>query len=230
MATGGVASHRSAAALFGLRGIKPGIVEITVRSGRAPSLPGVRAHRSGRLEISKIGIIPVTMPMRTLLDLAAVEPRLVEGAVNHALGRGLVKLPRLIRYVDEVASQGRPGLHRMREVIELQIKGENPTESWLEDQVLELMRRYGLPEPVRQYRLKGMRFDLAYPEVRLDIEADSRLWHSTPADRRRDAARDTAAAALGWAVERVTWLQIEEEPGAVAARIGRRLQTTKLAA
>jgi hypothetical protein len=133
------------------------------------------------------------MPMRTLLDLAAVEPGLVEGATNHALGRGLVKLPRLMRYVDEVASQGRPGVKRMRAV-------------------------------------KGMRFDLAYPEVPLDIEADSRLWHSTPADRRRDAARDAATAALGWAVERVTWLQIEEEPGAVAARIGRWLQMAQQAA
>jgi very-short-patch-repair endonuclease len=227
LASGGVASHRSAAALFGLRGIKPRDVEITVDRSWLLALEGVTIHRRKQIEATRIGVIPVTMPMPTLLDLAAVEQRLVEGAVNHALGKGLVRLPRLVRYVDGVTV---PGKTRMREVIEAQIKGGASTESWLEDQLVELMRRYGLPDPVRQYRLKGMRFDLAYPEVSLDIEADSRLWHSTPADRRRDAARDAAAAALGWAVERVTWLQIAEEPGVVAARIRRWLQATNVAA
>jgi very-short-patch-repair endonuclease len=126
--------------------------------------------------------------------------------------------------VDEATARGTT---RMREVIEAQIKGGAPTESWLEDRLVELIRRYGLPEPVRQYRLETMRFDLAYPEVPLDVEADSRLWHTTPADRRRDEARDAAARLAGWAVERVTWLQMEEEPAAVAARIGRWLQTAQ---
>ena len=81
-----------------------------------------------------------------------------------------------------------------------------------------------LPDPDRQVWLtidKGrrIRMDFAYKRVRLDVEADSELWHSTPADHRRDAARDATARQAGWAVERVTWLQIEEEPEAVAARI-----------
>jgi hypothetical protein len=62
------------------------------------------------------------------------------------------------------------------------------------------------------------------------LSPDSRLWHSTLADRRRDEARDAAARLGGWAVERITWLQMEKEPAAVAARVGRWLPAAREAA
>ena len=70
MVTGGVASYRSAGALFGLRGIKPGPVEITVEGKRAPRLSGVTTHQTNRLHAATIGIIPLTTPLQSLLDLA----------------------------------------------------------------------------------------------------------------------------------------------------------------
>jgi hypothetical protein len=225
LATDGVASHRSAAALFGLRGFERyrQVVEITVEGRRAPRLPGVHAHTVNKLEPTKVGVIPVTMPRQTLVDLAHVEPRLAEGALNHALGLELVRLPALVRYLGDLGR--RPGSARLRELVELQIKGERPTESWLEDRVLEFMRGCGLPEPVRQFWLhlpndRRIRFDFAFPERRAAVEADSRLWHITPADRRRDAERDQAARLFGWSVIRVTWLDLEEQPVATARRLG----------
>jgi hypothetical protein len=224
MATGGVASHRSAAAVFRLRGFEQyrRTVEITVDGPRAPRLPGVVAHKARALERTEVGVIPVTMPRQTLVDLAHVEPRLAEGALNHALGLELVRLPALVRYLCDLGR--RPGSARLRELVELQIKGERPTESWLEDRVLEFMRGCGLPEPVRQFWLhlpngRRIRFDFALPERRAAVEADSRLWHTTPADRRRDAERDQAARLFGWSVTRVTWLDLEEQPAATARRL-----------
>ena len=231
LATGGVASHRTAARLFHLRGFERfRAVEITVQGPRAPRLDGVVAHRTRKLHPTKIGVIPVTMPAQTLLGLAAVAPKAAEGAVNDVLARGLGTLSGLVRFVLEQGRSGRNGTVRLRELLEDQIKGKAPTESWLEDRLLDLIRAYGLPEPVRQFRLEGMRFDFAYPELPLDVEADSRLWHSTPDQLRQDEERDRTARGLGWAVERVTWLQLEEEPATVAARLRRWFEPVKAAA
>jgi very-short-patch-repair endonuclease len=230
LATGGVASHRTAAALFGLRGIaRPKAIDVAVDGRRAPKLEGIVPHTTRRLERTKVGVIPVTMPAQTLLDLAGVEPRLVEGALADALRRELVRLPALVRFLRDHARSGRPGGARLRALVEEHVKGREPTESWLEDRVIEVLRRYGLPEPVRQLRLAGMRFDFAYPWVKLDLEADSRLWHTSLADMRRDRERDTKVGELGWTVERITWLDLDERPAEVAARVGRWLSAQEVA-
>jgi hypothetical protein len=228
LATGGVASHRSAAALFKLRGIEPGPIEISVTNRRAPRLPGVVAHEVGLLEPTTIGVIPVTAPMQTLLHLAGVEPRLAEGALADAVARHLVRVPALTRYLQDVGRRGRNGTGRLRELVEPYIKGMQPTESWLEDRVVEFLRRYGFPEPVRQYplllpgRVRPIRLDLAYPDegsVPLDIEVDGELWHSSPAQLQADQERDRLVVGLGWEVIRVTWLELVEEPERLAGRI-----------
>ena len=41
------------------------------------------------------------------------------------------------------------------------------------------------------------------------------------ADRRRDAARDALLGSVEWAVERVTYLDLEESPDGVDARLRR---------
>jgi len=101
LATGGVASHRCAARLFGLRGFdRSKVVDIAVDGRRAPRLPGVVGHRLKGLERTRIGVIPVAVPAEVLLGVAAVAPRLAEGAVNDALVRHLVSLPALVRFLN----------------------------------------------------------------------------------------------------------------------------------
>jgi len=82
----GVLSHRSAAALWGIRTTARERVDVTVpRALRSQS--GIELHRSGLPadETTVRGGIPVTTPPRTLLDLAAVIPRhQLERAVNEA--------------------------------------------------------------------------------------------------------------------------------------------------
>lgn len=103
------------------------------------------------------------------------------------------------------------------------MKGREPTASWLEDRAVDLLREHGLPEPVRQFLLdlpgRRLYFDFAYPEVKHALEADGRLWHTSPADIRRDRERDQAARLFGWTVERVTWLQLVEGSAEVVGRV-----------
>jgi very-short-patch-repair endonuclease len=224
LATGGVASHRCAARLFGLRGFdRSKVVDIAVDGRRAPRLPGVVGHRLKGLERTRIGVIPVAVPAEVLLGVAAVAPRLAEGAVNDALVRHLVSLPALVRFLNRRAARGRDGIGLLRALIEEQIRAGGPTESWLEDRLVEFLRAQKCPDARRWYwvQLPGgrVRLDLAWPELKVNVEADGRLWHTSPSDRRRDAARDAQLEAAGWIVVRVTWLQLVENPAEVASRI-----------
>jgi len=235
LATGGVASHRCAARLFGLRGFdRCRVVEVAVDGRRAPRLPEVVGHRIKGLESTRIGVIPAAMPAEVLLGLAAVAPTLAEGAVNDALVKRLVSLPALVRFLNRRAARGRDGIHLLRQLVEEQIRAGGPTESWLEDRVLEFMRQARFAEPSRWcwVNLPGgrVRLDFAWPDLKVNVEADSRLWHSSPSDRRRDAARDARLEAAGWIVVRVTWLELAEEPEMVAERIHRALAAASLAA
>jgi very-short-patch-repair endonuclease len=220
LATGGVASHRTAARLFGLRGFDgERRVELTVAKPRGARLEGVIAHKSKLLETTTIGAIPVAMPAQVLLGLAEVAPRRAEGAVNDVLVKGLAALPALVRFAQRQSAQGRGGIVRLRELLEEQVKAGAPTESWLEDQVVGFLRERGFPEPVRQYRVGKRRLDLFWPERMFDLEVDGRLWHTSPSDRRRDAARDADLEALGIRVERVGWLELKEDPDGLAGRL-----------
>jgi very-short-patch-repair endonuclease len=221
LATGGVASHRSAARLFGLRGF--GVeerVEISVPSRRATKLEGVVAHTSNLLETTFVGEIPVALPAQMLLGLAQVAPGRAEAAVNDVLVKGMATLPALVRFAERQSARGRGGIVLLRELLEEQVQAGAPTESWLEDQVVEFLRQRGFPPPLRQYWVGRRRLDLAWPERRVNFEADGRLWHTSPADKRRDAARDAALAALGWRVERIRWLEMQD-PDGLEARLWR---------
>ena len=68
-----VLSHRSAAALWGIRSTARERIEVTVAPGRRAT-PGIETRRSAIAvdERTTCRGIPVTTPARTLLDLAAV--------------------------------------------------------------------------------------------------------------------------------------------------------------
>jgi very-short-patch-repair endonuclease len=234
LATGGVASHRCAARLFGLRGFdRCQVVEVAVDGRRAPRLPGVVGHRIKGLEHTRIGVIPVAMPAEVLLGLAAVAPTLAEGALNDALVKRLASLPALVRFLNRRAARGRDGIQLLRQLVEEQIRAGGPTESWLEDRVVEFLRRRQVGEPYRGWwvNLPGgrVRLDLAWPDLKVNVEVDSRLWHTSPSDRRRDAARDARLAAAGWIIVRVTWMDLVEEPDTTTERICRALAAASVA-
>lgn len=215
LAGGGVASHRCAAVLFGLRGCRTELVEITVEGPRPPALKGVVVHRSRRLERTTIGVIPITVPGRIAVDLAAVAPRLVGGALADLL----VRVTTLQSVAAAVMAAGpTPGIGLVRRELDGYLAGNRPTESALEDAFLRLLARHGLPEPERQFEPPWdprRRVDFARPEDRLLIELDGRTWHSSAADRERDRQKDERAAEHGWRTVRITWIDVHDTPALV---------------
>ena len=168
---GAVASHRSAARLWSLRGVEDAPTEITVASPRHLRLPGVVVHSSDRLDpvdrFRRAGI-PVTTPARTLLDLGAVVPAyVVEPALEDALMRRLVTFQLLTNTLERLGGSGRRGAAILRALVEERDPATAPTQSMLEDLLFRVVKRGGLPAPVRQYEVAGVRLDGAYPEFRL---------------------------------------------------------------
>ena len=99
-----------------------------------------------------------------------------------------------------------------------------PSESGLEDELLEVFRAYGRPEPVRQFVLilpggGTARFDAAYPDRLLGFEADGDAFHKGLLDRMRDEARDEQCGQLGWTVRRYSTDDIRLRPAGIAEEV-----------
>ncbi|MGH2795426.1 MAG: DUF559 domain-containing protein, partial [Actinomycetota bacterium] len=218
---GAVVSHRAAAALWRLAGFEPGSVELTVPTTRRRSAPGVaHRYRLSRSDTTRIEGVPVTTPARTLLDLAAVAPaELVEEAIDDALRRGLVTIPRLRRRFDAEARPGRRGIATMRSLLEARDPSMPVPASVFERRLLRLVRQARLPEPVRQHEIRdGDRLvgipDFAFPEQHLAIEADGYRWHSGRVRWEHDRARRNELTLLGWRVIHITWTDLIRRPDA----------------
>ena len=224
-AGGAVASHRSAAVLWGLRGVEAAGIEITVPRMACPTLRSVVVHRTdtlGPIDVSRRLRIPVTTPARTLLDLGAVVPEpVVEFALEDALMRRLVSFTLLTQTLERLGVPGRSGAGVLRALVEERDPATAPTQRRLEDELLRVLRRGGLPEPVRQYEVAGVRLDFAYPEIRLGLEADSRIWHGGRLDVQRNSEKGNALVARGWRVLHFTWGDARRRTAYVVNAVGR---------
>jgi len=217
---GAVASHMSAAALWGFDGIGRGAVEVTVPRGRQPRLVGGKVHRSRDLMPVDVDLdrpIPVTTPARTLLDIA---PRLgpdgLEEALDGAARDGLVWLPHLRWRLDELRRPGRPGVARLAALVE-RADGARRTDSWLEQQALRAVRAAGLPLPRCQLtRRPGgggvARLVMAWPELRAAAEFDGHATHATRRQRQADNERSARLVLDGERLVRFTFEDVVERP------------------
>jgi very-short-patch-repair endonuclease len=224
---GAVASHRSAARLWSLRGVDDAPTEITVVGPRHLRLAGVVVHTTDRLDpidrFRRAGI-PVTTPARTLLDLGAVAPApIVESALEDALMRRLVTLALLTGTLVRLGGSGRRGAAVLRALVGERDPATAPTQSVLEDLLFRVLRRGGLPEPVRQYEVAGVRLDGAYPHVRLGLEADSRVWHGGRLDVQRNSDKANVLVAHGWRVLHFTFFDLTRRARHVVESVGTQL-------
>ena len=221
---GAVVSHRSAAALWRFEGVEPGSVEITtprrIRCGNMIA----RRSRLSRRHVTSIGPIPVTDPVRTLLDLGAVvTPQIVE-QIDDALRRGLTTLDRLRRRLRAEGGTGRRGAGVLRTLISARDPASAPAESALEARVRRLIAGSRLPAPVPQYEVRDQgrllaRVDFAWPDHMVALEADGYRYHSGRAAWQRDLTRRNALTGRGWRILHVTWEDLTRRPKAVTAAI-----------
>lgn len=202
-----VASHRSAAALWGLAGGRRSVQEITCPRWRRARHDGLIVHETKAFDAVDAMVIdgsPVATPERTLLDLGAVcHPSVVEMALDAAEKRELVTLDSVRATLARLGRSGRNGVGTLRALLEERSPGRQPTESEMETLMLQVLRRWGLPEPVTQYEIRRAgrfvaRVDAAYPQWHIAIEYDSYEHHAGRKAHDRDSARRGKIIAAGW--------------------------------
>lgn len=175
--------------------------------------------------VTTVDGIPVTEPTLTLIDLAsALDADDLECAFDSALRQGLTSVRRAQAMLGRLGRRGRNGIGPFRSMVDARLKVDGVTDSKFETRMVQVLRRGGLPEPVRQITLHDRwgfvgRFDCTYPEARLLIEADSVRHHHDRARFEADRARRARAEALGWRVPTYTWHQVTRQPTWVAATV-----------
>lgn len=222
-----VLSHRSAAALHGIRQDSRPKTDITVPGRSARRRPGIDVHASTTLQaadLATIDGIPCSSPARTLLDLAdVVNRRAVEKAIDQAEVLRIFDL----RAVEEVLSRaaGRHGAGVLRGVL-AEYDGPTLTERELEERFLALCRAASVPMPeVNSWiPLDGgiaYKVDFLWRAERLAVETDGWGSHGTRQAFENDRRRDRRLRLAGWDVVRFTWRDVEREQGEVRGELAR---------
>jgi hypothetical protein len=239
-------SHRSAAALLGLRRRWARPIELVVPAQLARRRPGTRVYRrrirpvenadaiwgvdaptdklspsgySGDTEPLRARIedgIPVTGPAVTLVDLATCLPSGQLEAAVNEADHLDLVDPEVLRAAIDLLP-GRPGVRRLRALLDAASCALTTTA--LERCFLPLAENAGLPLPQTQAQLGSHRVDFYWLALGLVVETDSLRYHRTPFKQAADKRRDNAHAGSGLTTLRFTHGQVRYEPDYVTAQL-----------
>ncbi|HVO52922.1 MAG TPA: type IV toxin-antitoxin system AbiEi family antitoxin domain-containing protein [Solirubrobacterales bacterium] len=206
-----VLSHRSAAALLGIGEEAALRIDLSIRRREARPRPGLRIHGRPTLALAEVQLLdglPVTTPVRTLIDLATeLSPIAIERAVNNADKRDLID-PEALRLALDVHA-GEPGVRPLRQVLDrLTFR---LSDSDLEIYFRPIASSAGLRSPLSKHRVNGFEVDFYWPDLGLVVETDGLRYHRTPSAQRRDALRDRAHIIAGMTPLRFTHYEIRYE-------------------
>jgi very-short-patch-repair endonuclease len=218
-----VLSHRSAARHWGLRGGGTHRIDVTAPRSVRPK-PGVRIHRPllplDVIDKTDRDGVPVTSVARTLLDCADPRARVEVGRLLHEAS--VVEVLDMHEVWNVLARcPSAPGA----QALERASREELPpfTRSGLERAVVRLLRDAGLPKPRVNAHVRALdellEVDFLWPDLGVVVEADGSRYHSTRWRRRKDAEKTARLRAAGYAVVRVTDVEVAGTPEAVVARI-----------
>ena len=219
LGAGAVLSYASAIALWGM-GRATAIIEVTVPTTAGHvKRDGIVVHRQ-RLPPEHVTIhhgIPVTTPIRTLLDYAAIAPL---NALFRAFEQAQVHLhiPPAPIAAEVIARPRARGNGKLRKVLEGAVDPKD-VRSVLEIRFLRMCAAHGIPRPKVNVRMGESTPDFYWPEWGLIVETDSEAFHSTAWEQQRDALKDDAMRALGLNVLRLRWAEVVGRPAETARRI-----------
>jgi hypothetical protein len=179
--------------------------------------------------------LPVTSPVRTVLDLAMwCGERKLASIVDGGVRDRLFTEDELRRARDEWRRKGRHGVLKLVRVL-----GDDPArpsivtgsrpESWLERTALELFAAAGLPPIVCQQRVidadgRIRRLDFRVVDTNLVIEVEGQRGHADRRSRADDIERRAALERQGYIVRPFTYDHVVDQPQWVVGEIWRELR------
>lgn len=225
LAVGGAACRRSALAVHGLFAppVEPQVV--VLRSRRTASrAPAPSTDQLPEIDLTVEDGIPVTTVARTLIDVAGGMPsEKFEDVLDRAIVQRSVTVDRLRTRSKDLWAPRRNGCAIVLALLDARDPGLARARNVWEAKVLRTVRRLGLPEPRANHRVRvGGRvryLDLAWPEVKVAIEFDGFVPHSTRRVFDDDRSRQNDLVAAGWVVFRITKTMLDADPTVIFAPI-----------
>jgi very-short-patch-repair endonuclease len=221
---GAMASHRSAAYLWGIPRPDDDPVDVMlVERRREASLDGVVVHRPrDRRDLTPVlrSNIRTSNILRLLCDLGAVDPPAVSAAVGHVVTTELASPAALRAAVDVHARRGRHGVPALRDALDDWVIDGKPVDSILEPAMRKLITTYRLPPVEFHPFVDGYEVDFRFIDSIVILECDG--WETHGRNKRRfekDRVRDNELTARGWIVVRFTYRGITRHAAREAERI-----------
>lgn len=183
---------------------------------------GIRVHRTELLahETQVVGDMPMTTPLRTAWDVAALESLAdAVAALDSMVRSGILARSSLQAMV--AAGIGKWRVSRVRRAVELvDPRAESPAESWLRVALVRAAFEGFVPQlDVLSCGQFVARVDFGFPELRIAVEYEG-AHHFRGQQIARDDRRLRALEAAGWLVVRVSAEDLRDLP-ALMARIRR---------
>jgi very-short-patch-repair endonuclease len=217
-------SHRTAAAVWGLRAVNLHAIELTVPGSGGRRRPGLTLHRCQdephRDDVRRHVELRVSSIPRLLTELASrEEPKELERLITLAVRKRLLRPDASDGRQSIEAALARhgtrPGMRCLRAALATYLRTED-SKSGLERAFDRILATHpDLPAPQRNVSLGVWELDRFWPEYRLVVELDGRPYHIAVADMERDRIKDAALQRMGLTPLRFTDFRVEYDPGAV---------------
>jgi hypothetical protein len=214
-------SHRTAAAVWGLRAVNLHAIELTVPGSGGRRRPGLTLHRCQDVphhdDVRRHVELRLSSVPRMLVELAPREtPRELERLVTLAVRKRLLRPDaRDGRQTIEAAlarHRRRAGITRLQTVLAAYLRTEDYT-SYLELAFDRLLAQHpDLPRPQHNIHIDVWEIDRFWPQQGLAVELDGRPYHVAVADMERDRLKDTTLQRLGLTPLRFTDFRVEHDP------------------
>ena len=221
---GALASHRSAAELWGIPlPTRPQPELILPRRTRQATLAGVIVHRPRDLldlgAVYKFGV-PTCKLLRIACDYGAVDPAGAHAVIGHIITNGWMSPEAFEAAIRAHGRRGRPGVPVLRAAVADWTADGKGLDSELERLMKNLVKRFRLPPTEFHPIVLGYEIDFRVIGTSILLECDGWEWH----DKRRrnfelDRKRRAELTAAGYVVVPFTWTMLKRQPQWVASMV-----------
>jgi very-short-patch-repair endonuclease len=211
-------SHRTAAAVWGLRAVNTRRIEVTVPGRRLGPRAAIVIHQSARpdpTDVAKHNGLRVSSVPRMLVEQSDTERQAeLERLITEAVRKHVLNFKALEDMLNRHAR--RPGIANLKRALR-DYRPRADRKSGLERAFDELISGTDVPPPERNVYINGWEIDCYWAEFSLAVELDGRDYHSSLQDMERDRRKDADLIKLGIWPLRITDLRFELEPDRVFA-------------
>lgn len=213
-------SHRTAAAVWGLRGLSTRSIELTV-PGSTRRHPRLTVHRTATLpepaDLASRSGLRASSVARLLIELAAAEKQSeLDRLIMQCVRKRILDLEAIEAALARHAR--RPGVARLKQALRA-YRPHRDRHSDLERAFDKLIAGTVVPPPQTNVVIDGWELDCYWPEAALVVELDGRDYHTAVGDMEKDKYKDSRLLLQGIRTMRVTELRLELEPHRVLADV-----------